>query len=151
MKNLINIIDGITKYGLRTDLEIEDKESDLERHLVELYSQSFKIEYEFDDSDYPEFNKELFPNVAKNILQNFPDFGFYHTILNINEVSEKAEAGLGDATDDLSDIIYDILQIKWRIENNSEADGLWYFELTFNTHTQQHLIDLLNFMKSKNG
>lgn len=45
---------------------------------------------------------------------------------------------IGDAIDDLSDIIIDLLEIKGRIENNSLADGIWFFEL-------------LNFMKQKNG
>lgn len=30
------------------------------------------------------------------------------------------------------------------------ADGLWYFQLTFHGHTQQHILDLLNYMKQKN-
>jgi hypothetical protein len=34
---------------------------------------------------------------------------------------------------------------------NSLADGLWYFELSFYSHTQQHILDLLNYMKQKNG
>ncbi|WP_165850743.1 hypothetical protein [Chryseobacterium sp. 5_R23647] len=51
----------------------------------------------------------------------------------------------------MSDIILDLSEIKWRIENNSLADGLWYFQLIFAGHTQQHILDLLNFMKQKNG
>lgn len=56
---------------------------------------------------------------------------------------------MGDATDDLTDIILDLLQIKWRIENNSPNDGLWYFQLIFASHTQQHIIDLLNYLKQR--
>jgi hypothetical protein len=151
LKDLIHIIDRIAKYGLNTELDIENKETDLEQNLVELYSYSFKINFKFDESDHPDFDKTQFPDVADNVRKNFPDFGLYHSILNSNEISKDAETATGDAVDDLSDIIYDILEIKWRIENNSQADGLWYFELIFNSHTQQHLIDLLNFMKSKNG
>ncbi|NOU62329.1 DUF5063 domain-containing protein [Marinifilum caeruleilacunae] len=151
MKNLVQIIDGIAKYGLQTDLQIENKEKDLEQYLVDLYSQSFIIKFEFDNRDYPEFDKSQFPNVINNVRSNFGDFGFYHSVLNSTEILKDAETATGDAVDDLSDIIYDVLEIKWRIENNSVADGLWYFKLIFNGHTQQHLIDLLNFMKAKNG
>lgn len=151
MKDLIQIIDGIAKYGLMADLEIKNKEEDLEQLLVLLYAYSFRVEYKFEDQNYPAFNKKLFPNVIDNVQKNFPSFGFYHSILNLDEISADAETGTGDAVDDLSDIIYDILQIKWRIENNSEADGLRYFKLIFDAHTQQHLIDLLNFMKVIKG
>lgn len=151
MKNLIKIIDDISKYGLRTNLGIENKEKDLEQNLVLLYSKYFEIDCEFDGSDYPDFNKKLYPHVVKNVQKNFPDFGFYHTILNTREIVSDVETATGDAVDDLADIIYDLLEIKWRIENNSETDGLWYFELIFNAHMQQHLIDLLHFIKSKNG
>jgi hypothetical protein len=151
LKDLIHIIDKIAKYGLKTELDIENKEADLEQNLVELYSYSFKINYDFDDRDHSDFDETQFPNVIDNVRINFPDFGFYHSILNSNEILKDIDAATGDAIDDLSDIIYDILEIKWRIENNSQADGLWYFELIFKSHTQQHLIGLLNFMKSKNG
>ena len=57
----------------------------------------------------------------------------------------------GYAVDDLSDIILDLLEVKWRIENNNLADGIWYFKLIFQSHTQQHIINLLRFMKEKNG
>jgi hypothetical protein len=79
------------------------------------------------------------------------DFGFYKTVLDYNDIDNLKECGIGDAIDDLTDIINDLLEIKWRIENNSLADGFWYFELIFKEHTQQHILDLLNYMKQKNG
>jgi len=136
---------------LHPNLELENKERDLEQNLIELYSKYFEINFEFDESDYEDFDGKLYPDVVKNVRSNFPDFGIYHSILNSEKATEDAENAMGHAVDDLSDIIYDILEIKWRIENNSMADGLWFFELTFYSHTQKHLIDLLNFMKSKNG
>ncbi|WP_159471927.1 hypothetical protein [Chryseobacterium sp. 18068] len=70
------------------------------------------------------------------------------TTYNIDNIQYNV---VSDAVDDLSDIILDLSEIKWRIENNSLADGLWYFQLIFAGHTQQHILDLLNFMKQKNG
>ena len=74
----------------------------------------------------------------------------HNAIQDINDIDNIKDNIIGDAIDDLSDIITDLLQIKWRIENNSLANGLWYFELIFYGHTQQHILDLLNFMKQKN-
>lgn len=151
MNETIEIISEIVKYGLNPNLEIEDKEVDLEKNLVKIYSKFFEIEYEYDDKDYPDFSKSNFPNVLENVKYNFPDFGFYHEVLNVHKLNRDAENAIGDAIDDLSDIIFDLLEIKWRKEKNSEQDALWFFELIFRSHTQQHIISLLNFIKNKNG
>ncbi len=37
--------------------------------------------------------------------------------------------GTGDAVDDLSDIIKDLKQINWRLQNTSYLDTIWYVEL----------------------
>lgn len=151
MKELIPTISEIVKYGLNPNLNVTDKEELLERHLVKIYDLYFDIEYKYDDTDFPDFNKSQLPDIRHNVSSNFEDFGFYKTILDINDIDNLQGHAIGDAIDDLSDIITDLLEIKWRIENNSLADGLWYFQLIFNGHTQQHILDLLNFMKQKNG
>jgi hypothetical protein len=151
MKELIPTINEIVKYGLHPNLIVADKEKLLERHLVKIYDLYFDIEYEFDENDYPEFDKSQLPDIRSNITSNFIDFGFYKTVLDIYDFVNLKDSALGDAIDDLSDIIIDLLEVKWRIQNNSLADGLWFFELIFHSHTQQHIIDLLNFMKQKNA
>ncbi|THH36297.1 DUF5063 domain-containing protein [Neolewinella litorea] len=152
MEELIEIINEIIKYGLNPNIEIEDKEKDLEINLVKLYSKYFQIDYVFDENEYEDFNKKkIYPNVIESVKSNFKDFGWYHSILNLEEILKQPETGTGDAIDDLSDIIYDLLEIKWRSENNSENDAWWFFELMFYSHTQQHLINLLNYLKNKNG
>jgi len=151
MKELIPTINEIVKYGLQPNLTVTDKEKVLERNLVKIYNLYFDVKYEFDDTDFPDFGKSQLPDIRQNVSSNFKDFGFYKTILDINDVNNLTDTALGDAIDDLSDIIFDLLEIKWRIENNSLADGLWYFQLIFHGHSQQHILDLLNFMKQKNG
>ena len=151
MKELIPTINEIVKYGLQSNLTVTDKEKLLERHLVKIYDLYFDIEYKFDETDFPDFDKSQLPDIRQNVTSNFTDFGFYKTILDINDIDNLKDNAIGDAIDDLSDIIADLLEIKWRIENNNLADGLWFFELIFYSHTQQHILDLLNFMKQKNG
>lgn len=151
MKELIPTINEIVKYGLQPNLTITNKEKLLEQHLVKIYDLYFGIEYKFDETEFPDFDKSKLTEIRQNVTSNFKDFGFYKTILDINDIENLKDNAIGDAIDDLSDIITDLLEIKWRIENNSLADGLWFFELTFYSHTQQHILDLLNFMKKKNG
>ena len=149
MTELISTINEIVKYGLQPNLTITDKEKLLERNLVKIYGLYFAVEYEFDESDFPDFDKSQLPNIRQNVENNFNDYGFYKTVLDINDIDNLKENIIGDAIDDLTDIIIDLLEIKWRIENNSLADGLWFFQLTFSTHTKQHILDFLIYMKRK--
>jgi hypothetical protein len=151
MKELIPTINEIVKFGLQPSLTVTDKEKLLERHLVKIYDLYFDIEYKFDETNFPDFDKSQLPDIRQNVSSNFKDYGFYKIILDINDIDNLTDNAIGDAIDDLSDIIADLLEIKWRIENNSLADGLWFFELIFYSHTQQHILALLNFMKQKNG
>ena len=150
MTELILTINEIIKYGLEPDLNTVDKEKLLEKNLVKIYSLYFDIEYKFDESDYEDNDISQLPNIRQNVISNFKDFGFYKTILDVSDIYSLTDVVVGDAIDDLSEIIKDLVEVKWRTENNSLADGLWYFELAFYTHTQQHILNLLNFMKHKN-
>ena len=151
MTELIPIINEVVKYGLQPDLSVNDKEKLLEKNLVKIYNLYFDIKFEFDETDYPDFDKSKYPLIRKNVESNFKDFGFYKTVTDINDIDNLHENCIGDAVDDLTDIILDLLEIKWRIENNSMADGLWFFELTFYSHTQQYILDVLKYMKQKSG
>ena len=151
MTELITIINEIVKYGLQPNLTITDKEKLLEKSLVKIYNLYFDIKFDFDEKDYQDFDKSNLPNIRQNIESNFKDFGFYKTILDIKDFHNLEDSSIGDAIDDLNDILIDLLEVKWRIENNSLADGLWFFQLAFYSHIQQHILDLLNYMKQKNG
>lgn len=135
MTELLEIIDEIVKFGLQPNLTVPDRDKILERSLIKIYSFYFDISYQFDNTDYPDFNKSDLPNIRHNVETNFPEFGFYKTVLDYDDIDNVKECGIGDAIDDLTDIINDLLEIKWRIENNSLADGLWFFELIFKGHT----------------
>ncbi|MDZ7899834.1 MAG: hypothetical protein U5N85_17645 [Arcicella sp.] len=147
MDELIITIDEIIKYGLNPNLDIANKERLLEKYLVKIYSLYFEILDGSDGIDYPDFDKSLLPNIRQNIESNFKNFGFYKIVIDMNDIYDMAECGLGDAIDDLADITLDLLEVKWRIENNSLSDGLWYFKFIFYAHTQQHILNLLNFIK----
>lgn len=151
MTELIPTINEIVKYGLQPNLNVTDKEKLLEKDLLKIYNLYFDIEYKFDETEYPIFDKGKLPNIRQNIENNFKDFGFYKTILDINDIDNLKDNTIGDAIDDLSDITLDLLEIKWRIENNSLADGLCYFQFIFYGHTQQHILDLLNYLKQRSG
>lgn len=150
-KQLIQTINQIVKFGLEQNIEINKDERNLvlEKSLISIYSLYFEIQYEYDNTDFEEYDDIKYVNIRKNIESNFPDFGYYTIALDLMYINNKDNMAIGDAIDDLSDIILDLLQIKWRMENNSQNNGLWYFKLIFSGHTQQHIIDLLNYLKEQ--
>ena len=150
MKELIPTINEIAKFGLQPDLATTDINRLLERDLINIYSLYFHIDYEFDDTDFPDFDKSQLPDIKQNLKSNFPDFGLYKIAADIDDIDNLNDNAIVDAIDDLTDIILDLLEIRWRIENNSLNDGLWYFELIFPSHTQQHILNLRNYLKQRN-
>jgi hypothetical protein len=117
----------------------------LERDLVRLYVMQWEVQCVFDDKEYPEWDRSL-PDLRKNIANNFPNFGWYKVVLNPDDMTEYNEIGLGDAVDDLHDIIREILEVKWRLEYNSVDNGLWFFKFIFSAHIKEHLIGLLKYL-----
>ena len=150
LNELIPTINQIVQYGLEPSISVKDSLKSLEKNLVEIHRLSFDIVYELDNNDYSEFDKSVIPNIRQNIESNFKNFGYYKTVNNIEYIEDLSDCTIGDAIDDLNDIIIDLLEIKWRSENNSLNDGLWYFELIFHSHTKQHILNLLNYIKQIN-
>lgn len=150
-KQLIQTINQIVKFGLEQNIEISKDERNLwlEKSLISIYSLYFEIQYEYDNTHFEEYDDIKYVNIRKNIESNFPDFGYYTIALDLMDINNKDNMAIGDAIDDLSDIILDLLHIKWRMGNNSQNNGLWYFELIFSGHTQQHIIDLLKYLKQQ--
>ena len=93
-----------------------NKEKLLARNLGKIYNMYFKISYEFDETEFQDFDKTIYSEVRKNVTRNFNDFGLYKTIVELDDLTKLMEVGIGDVIDDLSDIIIDLLEIKWRIK-----------------------------------
>ncbi|WP_177764412.1 DUF5063 domain-containing protein [Flavobacterium sp. I3-2] len=147
MKELLDPINEISKYGLLENLNEKDKTKNLERNLVKIYDLYFENEFEFDETEYPEFNKKDFSNIRENIASNFPKFGYYKIATLITEIENEVENLIADSIDDLNDIILDLQEVKWRTENTSVNDAKWFFNLIFESHTKNHIINLLNYLR----
>ena len=150
MSELRNLIDKITEFGINPKVELTNKNDILKKLLVGIYSEYLNVEFEFDEKDYedePEFD---YKEILENVKSNFPDFGWYSMVLDSNKMEPNIEIGCGDELDDLTDIIKDLLAVKWRMENTSENDALWSFEFSMRNHCEQHLVDLLKRLKERN-
>ena len=108
------------------------------------------MEFEYDDKDYeegPDFDYDI---ILENVKSNFSDFGWYSSVLDSNKMEPNIEIGIGDELDDLTDIIRDLLAVKWKLENTSMNDALWQFQFSMQYHCEQHLVDLLKRLKERN-
>ena len=150
MSKLRELIDKITEFGINPKVDLIDKIDVLKKLLVEIYSEFLNLEFEFDETDYNEEPDFDYNEIKKNVKSNFPDFDWYSMVLDSNKMEPDVEIGIGDEIDDLIDIIKDLLAVKWRMENTSEKDALWHFELSMRTHSEQHLVDLLKRLKERN-
>ena len=149
MSELRKLIDQITEFGINPKVELTDKIDALKKLLVGIYAEFLDVEFEFDETDYDEEPEFEYNEIKQNVKSNFPDFDWYSMVLDLNKMEPNVEIGIGDALDDLTDIIKDMLVIKWKMNNTSEMDALWQFEFSMRNHSEQHLIDLLKFIKEK--
>lgn len=141
------LIVRITKWGLESPQRSGMGLEDLRKSLAELYTFCLAIDYTFEEASYPDSPDVDYDEIRSNVSANFPDFGYYYTLSTINP-QEEPELYMGDAIDDLSDIISDLLEMKWRLENNGSPDALWFLEISFISHLEQHIIDLLNYIRN---
>lgn len=148
---LLTHINNIIPFGLQPGIQLTNRNELVEKCLVNIYRIYLDTHSHSDERDYPEFDSSVLQHTRQNVTANFKDFGFYKTILDINDFTNLQDVATGDAIDDLTDIINDLLEVKWRLQHNSIADGLWHFTFIFKAHTQQHVLDLLNYMKQKEG
>jgi hypothetical protein len=149
LSKLRKLIDEITEFGINPKVELTDKTDVLKKLLVGIYSEFLNVEFKFDETDFeqePDFN---YNEIKENVKSNFPDFDWYSMVLDLNKMEPNIEIGIGDALDDLTDIIKDMLVVKWKMDNTSEMDSLWEFEFSMRTHSEQHLIDLLKYLTEK--
>ena len=147
MRNLIKLIDTISEFGTNPNVNLDDKTTVLKNTLIGIYSEFLNLKIEFDEKEYANAPKIGYDEIYKNVKSNFPNFTWYSTILDMSKMAPDVKMGTGDALDDLTDIILDLLNVRWRMENTSQIDAIWHFDFLMKAHSEIHLIDLLKFIK----
>ena len=71
MTELIKTIDDIVKFGLQPNLSVPDRDKVLEQGLLKIYSFYFDISYQFDDIDFPDFDKSDLPDIRTQCKNQF--------------------------------------------------------------------------------
>jgi len=151
LSKLKTLINRITEFGTKPNVESENKTDEIQILLVGLYSEYLNLKTDFDDSDFEEEPDFDYNQIRKNVESNFPEFGWYHSVWESHKISEDADLITGIAIDDLSNIIKDMLEIKWQFENTSQKYAEWCFKDIMRIHSEQHLVNFLKYLKDKKG
>lgn len=154
MKETINLIERVTEFATNPEVKSKNKILELKQLLVSIYAKYLDLEESFDSNDYVDDFDFPYENLKENIEKNFPSFGWYNLLLDCHKIKYKngevlpeVDLVLGDPIDDITDILKDLLEVKWRFDNNSEDDAIWNFKFIMKHHSEQHLVHLLKFLK----
>jgi hypothetical protein len=106
------------------------------------FAQHF-AEFEFDGKDYPDAPRKEHMELMSLAVRRFSvckgDYSVALDFTNAVKFLENPEYGIQMAADDIADIARDLYETKWRWENNSPEDGLWYFTFSYDNHWAEHL------------
>ena len=100
MIKLKKLIDEITTFGINPNVEIIDKNKVLKKLLVEIYLEFLNVEFQSNNKNYKEKPDFDYKEVLKNVKSNFPNFGWYSSVLDSNKMEPNIEIGIGDELDD---------------------------------------------------
>lgn len=147
MEAFLNLIQRITQYGTETIVD-SNKPLALKKALVDLQALYVNLKPSFDERLYEEIERLDYGLVYAHVKVNFPEFHDYQQLEQILDPNQKSEILTGDAIDDLSDLIIDLSEVSWRLQNTSLDDALWYFNTLMRMHSEQHLLNLLVYLKA---
>ena len=151
LSKIEKLINRITEFGINSKVKSDNKELEIQKLLVKIYSEYLNLEADFDDGDFEEEPTFDYDSIKKNIEANFPNFGWYHSVWESHKIIPEANLATGDAIDDLTDIIKDFLEVKWCFENTTEKNAKWHFHDLMRIHSEQHLVNFLKYIKDLKG
>ena len=96
-----------------------------------------------EDSEPPEFD---WTALYQRMATRFPDYGMYIVADPLGGIDESPM--VGDAIDDLADIIRDMREVVWRSENLGDDDAHWYLRLMF-FHWGKHARELSLYLHAR--
>jgi hypothetical protein len=77
----------------------------------------------------------------------FPEFGYYSSADPATVLDDEPK--IGDAIDDLMDIVRDLREVLWRHDALGADDAHWHFRLLFQIHWGRHLRELSLYLHAK--
>ncbi len=125
-------------------VEAEQLQSRESRFLSLLDKLAYQIS-ETSPSDPPvgeEIPENDYPAIRKAAENAFPNWGLYNVAGQITQSIGMSEVHVGDAIDDVTDIINDLKMVYWSYQNESEEMATWHLLDSFNNHWRAHMRSL---------
>lgn len=101
-----------------------------------------EMTFEFDETDYPDAPAQDYQATYDMVGRHFPTLGYYNSPISITTEIGESKMGVGDAIDDIVDILLDLKGVLWRLKNTSVNDALWEMNLLYRSHFGLHLRSL---------
>ncbi|MCG8336262.1 MAG: DUF5063 domain-containing protein [Proteobacteria bacterium] len=143
-----NTIKHFLEFAQNEESPLEDL-GELITILDSLAHLANSINFEFDETEYPEAPDTDFKLVREKVEKRFPNLGFYNTPVEVSDKISETELSVGDAIEDITDIVGDLLEVIWYFENTSRNDALWHFQVSFRSHWGRHLRELQLYLHDK--
>lgn len=87
-----------------------------------------------------------YPAIRAHVERNFPGFGYYNTVLEVSVEVGDSKLCVGDAVDDLADIVLDLQEALWILENQNEHEAKWRLIWGYENHWRAHLRGLQTYL-----
>lgn len=147
MESFLKLLHQIIQYGTTHVVQVNNIVS-LKKSLGDLYALYLNLNSNFDEHLYQEVQRLDYAEVYAQVKVNFPRFGDYYQLSELLKPEPTPEVVTADSLDDLTDLIIDLSEVAWRLENTSLNDGLWYFNTLMKIHSEAHVLNLLTYLKA---
>jgi hypothetical protein len=135
-------IEAVVDLVESTSLTPEERLSLLPCALDWLAAVAHGVSGALDPTSYPDGPSKDYQATFAMVGRHFPTLGYYNVAQSITGSIAEGSICVGDAIDDIADIVGDLQDVLWRWNNTSEGDALWEFRRSFTSHWGRHLREL---------
>ena len=129
-----NIIDLVMESRADSEREFMSLLDRLAWQISETPSTDPPIGEEVPENDYAA--------IRKAAEKTFPNWGYYNVADEITQNIGRCEIHVGDAIDDVTDIVNDLKMIYWSYVNESEEMAVWHLLDSYKYHWREHMRSL---------
>jgi hypothetical protein len=98
-----------------------------------------KPEEEYEGDEIPETD---YMTLRKEVEGRFPNWGYYNSAKDVTQNIAETSITVGDAIDDLTDIVSDLKAVLWCLDNENENNALWQLQDSYSGHWREHMFNL---------
>lgn len=144
-ETLLQLIDNIVQYGIYKNLNT----SAIKKDLLKIYLFYLSNVHYCDDTETPDFDRNEFKYISENLENNFSRFTDFKIFQDIHNLQDVLDIAFKDPIECLTEIIYDLLETKWRLEKYGVLNGMNFFDFQFKHYTEENILDLLKYLKKE--